>query len=81
MDEDGRIAIEQRRKEASEAMWTILNRILAQNPEDLNKQDREFLNARRSYLTNEQRRVFASVLIDERVAKNKGKDEVKEELA
>jgi len=39
-----------------------LNRILQMNPSDLSVEEKAFLNARRTYLNNEQRRVFASVI-------------------
>lgn len=42
-----------------------LERILALNPEELTAHDIKFLNARRDYLNKEQRRVFASKLVDE----------------
>ena len=41
-----------------------LEAILKLDPEALNEDQVNFLNARRSYLNGEQRRIFASVLID-----------------
>ena len=43
----------------------ILQRILQTDPESLTPYDIKFLNARRGYLNKEQRRIYASVLIDE----------------
>ena len=43
-----------------------LERILRINPEDLKYEEIQFLNARRTYLTNEQKRVYASVLVKEK---------------
>jgi len=43
-----------------------LARILAINPEDLSYEEIQFLNARRSYLTNDQKRIFASILVKEK---------------
>ena len=43
----------------------VLDNILKQNPEDLNPVNRAILNARRDYLTNDQKRIFASVLAHE----------------
>lgn len=38
------------------------DRLVKLNPEDLTGAERDFLNARRTYLNNEQRRVFGDVL-------------------
>ena len=44
----------------------ILEAILKKNPEDLDLEERKTLRARESYLNNEQRRVFKTVLtVDE----------------
>src|SRR5260221_9469799 len=43
----------------------VLQEILTRNQEDLTAYDIKFLNARRGYLNKEQRRVFASKLVDE----------------
>ena len=50
-----------------EASKKELDKILNKNPEDLAYEEIQFLNARRSYLTNDQKRVFASVLVKEKV--------------
>lgn len=39
-----------------------LDRLLKLNPEDLTSQDRAFMRARRGYMTNDQMRIFKSVL-------------------
>lgn len=41
------------------------DRIVKLDPNDLTSFDRDFLNARRDYLTNDQLRIFNSVLIKE----------------
>jgi hypothetical protein len=45
----------------------ILDGIVKKNPSDLSYEEIQFLNARRTYLTNEQKRVFVSVLVKEKV--------------
>jgi hypothetical protein len=42
-----------------------LDRILKLNPDQLTSDDVAFLNARRDYLTDEQKRIFQSVLVKE----------------
>jgi len=49
-----------------EASKKELEKILSKNPEELMYEEIQFLNARRTYLTNEQKRVFASVLLKEK---------------
>ena len=44
----------------------IFDKILKINPSDLSYEDIQFINARRSYLNNEQKRIFASVLVKEK---------------
>lgn len=41
------------------------DQVVKLDPESLNVEQKEFLNARKTYLTQEQRRVFASVLVDD----------------
>ena len=44
----------------------IFDKILKINPSDLSYEDIQFINARRTYLNDEQKRVFASVLVKEK---------------
>lgn len=53
-----------------------LDRILKLNPEDLSPEEKAFLNARRSYLNNEQKRVFDSVLTDQAAPLPEGESEL-----
>jgi hypothetical protein len=48
-----------------EASQKELDRITQLNPEDLQYEEIRFLNARRNYLNNEQKRIFKSVLVKE----------------
>ena len=68
----------------------LLASILKKNPEDLTKDEVSFLNARRTYLSNEQIRIFVSVLNEVPVilkskpgprAKTKYQEPTKEEMA
>lgn len=43
----------------------VLDEILAQEPAALTDADKDFLRARRSYLTEEQRHVYADVLAED----------------
>lgn len=45
------------------------DRIVKLNPEDLHYEEIQFLNARRVYLNNEQKRVFGSILVKEKEIK------------
>ena len=47
----------------------VFDRIVKTDPSGLSYEDIQFLNARRTYLTSEQKRVFASVLVKEKEIK------------
>jgi hypothetical protein len=51
----------------------VLEGILKKNPEDLTYDEIGFLNARRTYLNNEQKRIFSSVLLKEKPVKEEVK--------
>jgi hypothetical protein len=44
----------------------VFDRIVKTDPSALSYEDIQFINARRTYLTTEQKRVFASVLVKEK---------------
>lgn len=50
----------------AEQTWEeVLQGILVKNPESLTQKEREFINARSSYLTPSQRKKFAGVLVNQ----------------
>ena len=57
---------------------TKLENILSRDPIELTEEEIGFLNARRTYLTSEHKRIFAKVLIKEDT--NKKEEELKKDL-
>ena len=47
----------------------VFDKIVKLDPSSLSYEQIQFLNARRTYLTQEQRRVFASILVKEKAEK------------